>query len=290
MIGAGVVDDSDGKTSYDHDVVIFNDFWFPFVKPATTEGGRNAHYPAEGVYAVAEVKQTLDFRSLDDAMEKLVKCSRLKRPLAKGDRIVENRRGMGMSSLLSNPLYTAVIATGLGKGVDFQAMEERFVKINAMLPRLENVRCLCVLGKGCINWTWLDKDGNYRPAYFQGMDLFHPIVPVLTTPDESKSAFYPFLTDLLLHLYHSILAAEDIANEYGLFQAISPNHASCRLDPDQEILNILVAEGSMGNLPDVHSALMSRERHEEHVRQIYRAKYGIDIELRPGPLEHHPCG
>lgn len=286
MVNAGIIDDSEGKTSGEHDLVVFNDLWFPHVKPGQEEAGRDAHFPIEGIYAVAEIKQTLDLNTLDSAMEKLVRCSRLRRAKATGDRVVENRRVQGTSCLISNPLHTAVIATGLAEDVSFGLIEDRFLNINAMLPRLQNVRCLCVLGEACVNWTWLDDGGSYRPAYFQGEDLFHPIVPVLTRYSDGNSTFFPFITDLLLHLYQSILAAEDIAAEYGgLFGAVPPSHATGRLDPDKDLLNCL---GSDERVSAQMPGGLTRQAQEERIKAIYKSKYGEDIELRPGPLPFKP--
>ena len=76
----GVLVDRDGKTGGDYDIIVFNDAWFPHVKAGASDLSRRNYYPIEGVYAVGEVKQTLDYESLDSAMRKLVLAHRLCRP------------------------------------------------------------------------------------------------------------------------------------------------------------------------------------------------------------------
>lgn len=70
-VDRGILIDREGKTGGDYDVVIFNDLWFPQVKPAATDLSRRSYYPIEGVYAVGEIKQTLNYQTLDDALKKL---------------------------------------------------------------------------------------------------------------------------------------------------------------------------------------------------------------------------
>ena len=129
-------------------------FWFPATKAGATEQSRRRHLPVEGTYGVIEVKQSLDARTLDNAMEKLVVCQRLHRPLVARDRIVENRETGSCLHAISNPMYTAVFALGLGKRADFQKLVEKFININKMLGRREMVTCLVVLGHGQLTWAF----------------------------------------------------------------------------------------------------------------------------------------
>jgi hypothetical protein len=74
---SGKVLDRDGKTAGNCDLIVFNDVWFSPVKAAATEDSGHPYLPVEGVYAIGEVKQTLSSATLDEAMEKLVRCHRL---------------------------------------------------------------------------------------------------------------------------------------------------------------------------------------------------------------------
>src|SRR5205085_7715913 len=112
-ISAGVINDRNGKTAGDFDVILFNELWFPKVKVGATFQSRRAHYPIDGVYAVCEVKQTLDFKTLDDAMKKLVTCHRLNRPQTYAKRLTENRESVSCIHGLTNPLYSFILATDL---------------------------------------------------------------------------------------------------------------------------------------------------------------------------------
>jgi hypothetical protein len=240
-IRAGVISDRFGKTAGDVDVVIFNDLWFPAIKAGATEESRRIHFPIEGVYAICEVKQTLGYKTLDAALEKLVKCHRLHRPLALEGRLTENRDMESGLIGLTNPLYSAIIATGLEAGTTLDDLANRFFDINNTLKRLEVVRALCVLGHGTITWGYKYSDTRRRSALFMRseQDLSKPIFPVQHhVENDAPSALYPFVTDLLLHLYHSILAAEDIAVNYGPgeYTANFPDSPDVVLQPDEEWL------------------------------------------------------
>ena len=71
-IAGGVVNDRSGRTAGDCDLVIRDHMWSPIIKPGATAQSRRAHFPIEGVYAAVEIKQTLGFKRLDEAMAKLV--------------------------------------------------------------------------------------------------------------------------------------------------------------------------------------------------------------------------
>ncbi|MDE2704941.1 MAG: hypothetical protein OXI35_07720, partial [Gemmatimonadota bacterium] len=64
-VDAGVVNDQNGKTAGDCDVLITNRMWAPVVKLGATPGSRRVHFPIEGIYSVVEVKRTLGFEDLN---------------------------------------------------------------------------------------------------------------------------------------------------------------------------------------------------------------------------------
>ena len=78
-VNAGIVDDRKGRTAGDCDVLIRDPLWSPVIKPGATAWSRRRHFPIEGIYAAAEIKQTLGFDALEKAMEKMVTVSRLDR-------------------------------------------------------------------------------------------------------------------------------------------------------------------------------------------------------------------
>ncbi len=243
-IRSGVINDSLGRTAGDFDVVVFNDLWFPVVKAGATENSRRFHYPVEGVYAAIEIKQTLTYKELDRAMEKLVAGHRLERPRTFANRLVENRDLDTCFHGLTNPLYSAIMATRLPPQVTFEDLVNRFFDVNKQLRRLEVIRCLCVLGEGCVTWGYYTEECELRPARFMRDDLFHPIVPILHRVPKIESSLYPFACDLLMHLYHSVLGAEDIAWIYGPDSpTISrPKSTEIALEPDLEWLSLLDLE------------------------------------------------
>jgi hypothetical protein len=230
---AGSVVDSLGCTAGDVDVVIFNSHWFPEVHAPATKSTRRRLLPYEGVYAVGEVKQTLTLRSLDEAMEKLVKCHRLSRSATPRSRLVENRDIVSRESGLSNPLYSFIV--GVTTTENIQHVLERFYEINRSLKRLEVVRALCVLNQGSVVWATTDSEGVVRPALFMSKDLLHPIVPAYFPTSTQGGAFYTLVENLLLHLFHSVLSPEDVVSRYGaaaLGKVKVPDSPSIQLPPD----------------------------------------------------------
>jgi hypothetical protein len=219
-VRSGVLSDRTGQTAGDCDVLIFNDFWFPAVKAGATSASRRWHLPVEGTYAVLEVKQSLSIKTLDEAMRKLVTCSRLHRPPTSSFRVVENRdiADPGCEHDVINPLYTAIIATDLDSGTELDDMALRFIEINQLLARNEVVNCICVLGKGFLTWAFRDHDG-LRPARFREIDSSLPLMPARIA-DAGRSYLYELVVSLSTHLFSSTLAAEDVAAHYGFNRSV----------------------------------------------------------------------
>jgi hypothetical protein len=210
----GVLTDRHGYTAGHCDTIIFNDTWFPAIKAAAIEGSRRPHLPIEGAYAVIEVKQSLSEKALDEAMEKLVTCNRLHRPLTPRDRITENRETGSCTHFISNPLYSAIFAVDVAPRNNFQQLIARFFQINQLLKRREMVNAIISLNHGCVVWGYLD-GMEMRPALFSGEDLASPIRPGFFPFSPGESPLYPFIQNLSSHLYHSVLGAEDIVTAYG---------------------------------------------------------------------------
>ena len=212
QVTSGSVVDSLGRTAGDVDVAIFNAHWFPAIHAPATHSTRRKLLPFEGIYAVGEGKQTLTIKSLDEAMEKLVKCHRLARVRSSRNRLTENRDFDACPHGLSNPLYSFVL--GVAAIDDFNVLIERFIDINRSLKRLEVVRALCLLNRGTVVWATKGEYGP-RPALFMSDDLSTSIFPAYAKADAVGSSLYALLENLLLHLYHSVLAPEDVISHYG---------------------------------------------------------------------------
>jgi hypothetical protein len=237
-----VLVDRDGMTSGDCDCIIWNDLWFPQVKAGAAESSQRAYFPIEGVYAVGEVKQTLGYDTLEDTMRKLVISHRLKRPATCAKRLVENAESTSCRHGLSNPLYSFVLATRLADGITFEELIERFYRVSKQLKRLEVVRALCVLGHGTVVWGIRDKGIRViKPALFMLEDLYDPIVPSFAVATEPGPAMFNLFGNLLLHLFHSVLAPEDLAIAYGspTYDIKAPRSEDVALQPDPEWIDSL---------------------------------------------------
>lgn len=247
-VRAGSISDSKGYTAGDCDVAIFNDLWFPAVKSGPTADSRRVYLPIEGVYGVLEVKQTLTLRTLEEAMRKLVTCSRLFRPPAPFDRLVENDERNACTHYVSNPLFTAVVAADIDPRLSLDEAVEKFIRINQMLPRTDVVDILCVLGHGVLMWVYRpDPDGakegveNLLPATFRSHDRYLELIPVYGAVERDDSPLYELMTTLMAHLTHSVLAPDGIAVHYGQranFALPAPT-SRATLPPDPTLLTFL---------------------------------------------------
>lgn len=216
-VRSGVVSDSAGRTAGDCDVILFNETWFPAIKAGAADASRRWHYPIEGVYGVIEVKQCLTAASLDAAMKKLIVTSRLDAVGGDSRLLVENRPAYDFVRP-SPPVFSAILAAGIGDDQDLDDLVHRFVAINGQVPRSDVVNALCVLGAGFVTWGYqVDGEALPRTAYFLEEDMVKDIFPLfLQGPDNSY--FYEFATLLLQYLHQRVLDAESVAVAYGAAQ------------------------------------------------------------------------
>lgn len=135
-VTSGRLLDRNGMSAGNCDVVLFNDTWFSPIKSPAAEGLGHPYLPIEGVYAVGEVKQTLSSATLDDSMEKLVRCHRLDRPRTYAHRLVENRDGDACPHGLTNPLFSFIVAGAVHPTERFENLVDRFFDISKDLKRL----------------------------------------------------------------------------------------------------------------------------------------------------------
>ncbi len=212
-VDAGVVNDPDGKTAGDCDVLITNRMWAPVVKLGAIPESRRVHFPIEGIYSVIEVKRTLGFKELDAAMNKLVTVSRLKRPKQSYGHITENQhlRALDKENCILNPLRTTVLATKMKEGVAFRDIVRRFGQINACLSRDEMVTDLYVLKHGT---AWYSPaNGSAGEATFM-WDRDKPI-QLRFSDQKPENTFYVFFVQLSGHLTRSILGLDKVFFSYG---------------------------------------------------------------------------
>ena len=209
----GVVNDRCGNTAGDCDLILRDRIWSPAIKLGATGTSRRFHFPIEGVYAVAEIKQTLEFGALDAAMKKLVTVSRLERPDNPYGHITENQHipMFDRPGAILNPLHTSVFATGLPADITFVEMVRRFGAVNAKLTRHDMVKMLCVLDHGTA-WYSVAGGAPYNATYMTDRDQ----TLVLQVNDrEPQNAFYRFYVELQSHLTRSVLGLANMSAEYG---------------------------------------------------------------------------
>ena len=212
-VAPGVVSDRQGHTAGDCDLIVRDPLWSPVIKPGATEGSRRFHFPIEGVYSAAEIKQTLNFKTLDEAMAKLVRIARLERPPNPYGHITENQHleFLDKAGAILNPLHTTVFATRLAAGVPFDEIVSRFGEINAKLGRDHMVKMLCVLGHGTA-WYSVASGNPYNATYMRDRD--DPLV-LQVNHQEPQNAFYRFYVELMSHLTRSVLGLVDMMSQYG---------------------------------------------------------------------------
>lgn len=213
VVSAGVIGDQQGLTAGESDLVVRDPAWSPVTKPKATNDSRRIHLPIEGVYAVSEIKQTLGFHDLDDAMRKLVIASRLARPENPYGHITENQhlQWLDRQGSILNPLHTTVLGTRLHPSVDFRQIADRFGAINSRLNRDHMVTMLCVLDQGTA-WYSVEGGSPYNATHMT--DRQNPLV-LQINPREPQNAFYRFFVELLGHLTRSVLGLREVAHAYG---------------------------------------------------------------------------
>ena len=215
-VDAGVVNDRNGRTADDCDLLIRNGMWAPVVKLGATPNSRRFfHFAIESIYSAMEVKQTLGFTQLDEAMEKLVKVSRLARPPVSYGQITENQlvEFFDRDGWMLNPLHTTVIGTRLQEGVTFRNLASRFDAINAHLGRDHIVNELLVLDQGSAWYSVRSPEGRYSDATF--MWDREQELSLSTFEREPENVFYYFFSRLSGHLNRSILRLGDVSTAYG---------------------------------------------------------------------------
>ena len=213
VVSAGVVGDRQGLTAGECDLVVRDPTWSPVIKPRATSDSRRIHLPIEGVYAVAEIKQTLGFRELDYAMRKLVIASRLVRPENPYGHITENQhlQWLDRKRSILNPLHTTVFGTRLHPSVDFRHIADRFGAINSRLNRDHMATMLCVLDQGT---AWYSVEGGSPYSATHMTDRQNPLV-LQINHKEPENAFYRFVVELLGHLTRSVLGLTEVPTAYG---------------------------------------------------------------------------
>jgi hypothetical protein len=212
-VHALTITDRLGRSGGDFDIVVTNDYWFPSVKAGATASSRKVYFPIEGVYAIIEVKQTLTFKTLDDAMRKLVTGSRLRRPILGETRLTENRTERLHANTPLTLLYSAIIATSLDSNLSFDDLALRFIRINQQLERQHVVRSLTVLGNATMGWGTHEQQGVTTVASGRSFDSkWHPAKHIAAN---GRGALYPLISELYAHCNASVLPSEDIPAIYG---------------------------------------------------------------------------
>ena len=215
-IDPGVVNDRDGKTAGECDILVRDRTWSPATKLGATAASRRYHFAIESIYSAIEVKQTLGFQELDLAMEKLVKLARLNRPDNPYGHITENQhlKQFDKSGYILNPLQTTVFSTGIRQGICFRDIALRFGRINDDLGRRDMVTMLCVLGRGA---AWYSVEGGDTiDATFMWDRNKRLQLSVHDNDQDKDNTFYRFFVNLEGHLYRSVLLPSNIAVAYGV--------------------------------------------------------------------------
>ena len=212
-VDVGVLDDREGRTAGECDILIRDPIWSPVIKLGATAVSRRRHFPVEGIYAAVEIKQRLGPNELDNAMKKMVTVSRLRRPDNPYGHITENQHipFFDRPGQILNPLHTSVFATGLKDGVCFDEIVDRFGAINALLDRSHMVTTLCVLDAGAA-WYSAERSGVYDADFMR--DRTKNLILQILTKDHD-SVFYHWHGMLVAHLTRSVLSILDVSRAYG---------------------------------------------------------------------------
>ena len=212
-VAPGLISDRVGQTAGDCDLIVRDPNWSPAIKQGATDQSRRFHFPIEGVYAVMEIKQTLGRKQLDEAMEKLVRVSRLVRPANPYGHITENQHitNLDKEGAILNPLHTTVFATQIPTRSTFADVVKRFGEINAMLDRNDMVNMLCVLDHGTA-WYSVETGDPYNATYMYDRDKR---LVLQVNSREPENSFYRYYVEIHGHLTRSVLGLNEISVVYG---------------------------------------------------------------------------
>ena len=183
-VGSGFVIDSEGGTSRQTDIVLYEKDICPEFSINNTP--ETTYYPCEGVIAVGEVKSTLDKGSLEDAFKKIASVKKLKRyqiyhpaPLPTGKRPILTR-GYGSvqgDEVLTvtegdeipetNQIFGFVVEGNLR--VKEETSCEAFGELACATGDDQSLNMVVVLNGGLITWgklgiTQASVPGDKRPA------------------------------------------------------------------------------------------------------------------------------
>lgn len=214
---AGVVCDAAGNSAGDCEVLIVNRFWAPLVKLPATSQSRRAYVPVEALYSVIEVKQTMTFDVLDQAIEKLVTVARLQRPDNRVGVITENTAAPGIieehqTDWTRSHLSKAVLAVYLGEA-SFRDLARRFFEINKTLNNNEKINYLCAIEGGLAFYISQANDHEINSVNYV-TDKKSPKRPVILG-GEKEDAFSVLVADLFGHCTRSVSDIADIHRRYA---------------------------------------------------------------------------
>ncbi|MBL7558994.1 hypothetical protein JAO71_04180 [Olleya sp. YSTF-M6] len=223
-ISKGVVNDSKGRTVGDCDLIIMNDTWFSAIKEGATKESRRYHFPIESIYSIIEVKKTLSYKSLDEALKKLVICKRLEREKVYEWNITENSHRKDKTyETYRNELFTGIIATELQEGITIDDIFKRFKQISKQIPKEDRIDSICVLGEGVSTWGFKPVKERYKNIRENGIrttpiyiDEINELELYRYLTDEDGSSLVHFISNLLARMHHNILEAHYFWSKYGI--------------------------------------------------------------------------
>lgn len=177
-IERAMVVDSDGTASEQIDIVIFDQQYTPFV----INCGGIIYIPAEGVYAIFEVKQDISKEHVEFASKKIRSVRRLKRTSAP---ITDHTGTKRKKALFEIPagLLTLSSSWSPGLGDPFEAAINKSWQVEH-----EKIQLGCVLSEGgfCVhdseNGRVIQKSNPEASLMFFLMSLFKTLQPLGTVP------------------------------------------------------------------------------------------------------------
>ena len=187
-VGEGFVIDSEGGTSQQTDVILYEKDICPVFSVNNTP--QTTFYPCEGVIAVGEVKSTLDRGSLEDAFRKIASVKKLQRRAVhhfmpnptSGEPIVEYRKygSLQTPSIVDiaerqNPDGTDQIfgfVVGGDLRVKPETFRDAFREFSRETGNQSSPNMVAVLGGGLLTWGNLAKVKHRETKWFDQTNSF----------------------------------------------------------------------------------------------------------------------
>ena len=209
----GVISDARGHTAGECDLVVRDHIWSPVIKPQATGTSRRVHLPIESIYAATEIKQSLGFAELDDAMKKLVTISGLERRDNPYGHITENQHLPWLDKQGNDPQSTSHDGFGDQTAGHHGLRRHRATLRRNQLPTQSRPDGHNVVRDWSRNRVVLGRERRPDERHIHAGP--GTTAHIADGSSRAENAFYRYIILLMGHLNRSVLGLNEVWHAYG---------------------------------------------------------------------------